>query len=232
MKNNQKGFASMILIGAVIILVAVGGYFYWKSTNNKPLISPVTNITNSPSVTPSLSPSVSTTPTNITPTPFSPSKTGPADYRTDLNALITAARTCIPSKATVTTNTIVGPWTIEIMVDTENAQILGSVGQNCHFFSTKTDFNLIISQELANKMISSGQITQAQLDTTKQQLPTQINNYKKALIGATMDCTMSTADLVSFLQFWQTSNGEVTAQYNTLMTKYCKNTNPNEVIIH
>jgi hypothetical protein len=232
LNKPKTGLIVFITVIVLVLAATASGYFYWRSSNKT---HPVAVVTKSPSTMPSLSASASVAPTNASTTPSSTGKTGPVDYGTNIGAFITAAQTCTPSKATVTTNISNGPGVIEIMVETQNAQILGSVGQNCHFFSTLTDFNLSINQELANNEISSGQMTQAQLDATKQQLPTQINSYKKALIGATTDCTFSTTDLVSFLQFWQsraTSSGEVTTQFNTLMTKYCKTSNPNEVIIH
>lgn len=35
MKNNQKGFASIILIGIIVILLGVSGYFFWSKKSNE-----------------------------------------------------------------------------------------------------------------------------------------------------------------------------------------------------
>jgi hypothetical protein len=32
-KNNQKGFINLVLIGVIVLLVAVGGYFVWKKNH-------------------------------------------------------------------------------------------------------------------------------------------------------------------------------------------------------
>jgi hypothetical protein len=37
MKNNKKGFASLILIGAVVVLLAIGGYFALKAKQQPPV---------------------------------------------------------------------------------------------------------------------------------------------------------------------------------------------------
>ncbi|MDR3519596.1 MAG: hypothetical protein P4L63_01770 [Candidatus Pacebacteria bacterium] len=60
MKNNQKGFASLVLVGVLVVLVAVGGYFLWSKKVQAPVsvAQPVTqtpavaqtNTTTSPSV--------------------------------------------------------------------------------------------------------------------------------------------------------------------------------------
>jgi hypothetical protein len=52
MKNNQKGFASMVLIGVIVVLVAVGGYFAFvkksEPITQQPVQAPVTTQENTP----------------------------------------------------------------------------------------------------------------------------------------------------------------------------------------
>jgi hypothetical protein len=42
MKNNQKSFTSLILIGVIIVLVAIGGYFIWKKNHQAVSVVPQT----------------------------------------------------------------------------------------------------------------------------------------------------------------------------------------------
>ena len=46
MKNNQKGFANVVLIGAIVVVLAIGGYFIIKNKNKStnPIVSPINNI--------------------------------------------------------------------------------------------------------------------------------------------------------------------------------------------
>jgi hypothetical protein len=71
MKNNQKGFANIILIGVIIILVVVGGYFLWSQKSKPAVEQPVQT------------PTITQTDTTIT-TPTTNDKT--ANWKTYTNS--------------------------------------------------------------------------------------------------------------------------------------------------
>ncbi|MGD0976762.1 MAG: hypothetical protein ABR875_00485 [Minisyncoccia bacterium] len=128
-KKSKKGLVISIIV-VLVIIIAAAGYFYWKSTGNKSPIAAVTNITNSPSVSPSssLTPTVTSTPststtTNASNTNIDAVKAILADMRQDIssgngnlllkyvsaktaNEISTSGGQLVPSGTSITVNNV------------------------------------------------------------------------------------------------------------------------------
>ena len=208
MNKNKKGSTAVIVLLVILILLVVGVFLY--SVMRSPTPSAPSASKQSPTA-----PSVSeTTPTTNTAVP----------QNNSYDTFITAAQTCTPAKANLTITQNSGAGFITIF--NEQAQIIGPIGSNCHFFSTRVGADMVADQNLINQGLKSGQVTQAYVDSFEQALPAQAATLKKNNIGMTQDCNFSPQNLVAYLNVWKNGSTDSSGTFASVIQKSCIITPP------